>query len=56
MLHLDVACLPVGKPGDCFTQQTALLATELVAVWFEEGDRSDFLEFIVILEKDCDWG
>lgn len=56
MLHPYTDCLPVGKPGDYFTQRTALLVTELVAIWFEQGDRSDFLEFVVILEKGADWG
>lgn len=44
----------MGKPGDCITPWTALLLTDLVAIWFQQGDRFNFLKFIAILEKGAD--
>lgn len=56
MLHPYTIYLPTGNPGDYFTQWTALLVTDLVAIWFQQGDRFNFLKFIGILEKGADWG
>lgn len=46
----------MGKPEDSFTCWTALLATDLVAICFQQGDRFNFLKFAAILEKGADWG
>lgn len=54
MLYSYAIYLPMGKPGDCITPWTAFLLTDLVAIWFQQGDRFNFLKFIAILEKGAD--
>lgn len=56
MLHFYTIYLPMGQPGDYITQWAALLVTDLVAIWFQQGDRFNFLKFIAILGKGADWG
>lgn len=56
MLHPYTIYLPMGEPGDYFTQWTALLLTDVVSIRFQQDDMFNFLKFVAILEKGGDWG
>lgn len=44
MLHPYTIYLPMGEPGDYFTQWTALLLTDVVSIRFQQDDTFNFFE------------